>query len=127
AQELDVLHRLPQIVEDGGAAIKQGATIVRRLDALPAAVKQAHADRMLQLRDRARNGRLRGVQKRSRLAHAAGLRDAHQNMQVVQLHPPPDAIADLHADPPSSRNRYDNIEEYHYAPLAIPLTFSPPH
>src|SRR5262249_5713351 len=38
----------------------------------------------------------RGVQELGRLAHAAGLHDRHQNVEVVKLHPASDSIAQLH-------------------------------
>src|SRR6266436_2991290 len=37
-------------------------------------------------------------QKTGRLVHAAGLRDSHQDTEVVQLHAACNAIADLHFD-----------------------------
>ena len=50
--------RLAQVIEHSHSAIEQGATVLGRLDALAVAVEQAHAERMLQLRDRSRNGGL---------------------------------------------------------------------
>ena len=108
-QKLDILHRLPQVIEYSRAALKQGAAILGRFNALAAAVEQAYANGVLQLRDRPRNGGLGSIQDRGRLAHAAGLHHAHQNVQIVQLHPPSNAIAQFHTGP-SSRYRYDNIE-----------------
>ena len=95
-KKLDVLHALAQVIEYGCAAIEQRAAVFGRLDALAVAIEQAHAERMLQFRDRSRNGGLGGVQALRRLAHAAGLHDGHEDMQVLQLHPAPDAIAQLH-------------------------------
>jgi hypothetical protein len=57
------------------------------------AVEQAHAERMLQVRDRSRYSRLTGVEVLRRLAHAAGLHHGHEDVQVLQLHPAADAIA----------------------------------
>ena len=51
-QELDVLHRLAQVIEHGHAAIEQGAAVLRRLDAVTAAIEQPHADRVFKVRDR---------------------------------------------------------------------------
>ena len=51
-QELDVLHRLAQVIEHGHSAIEQGATVLRRLDALAAAIEQSRADRVFEVRDR---------------------------------------------------------------------------
>jgi hypothetical protein len=92
-QELDVLDRLAQVVEHGHSTIEQGATILGRLGTLTASIEQPHADGLFQLRDRSRNGGLRGVQDFRRPAHAAGLNDGHQDVEVVQLHPASDAIA----------------------------------
>ena len=39
-----------------------------------------------------------------RLSHAAGLHDGHEDVQVLQLHPASDAIAQLH--------RFHPISEY---------------
>ena len=51
-QELDVLHRLAQVIEHGHAAVEQSATVLRRFGALTAAIEQPHADRVLEVRDR---------------------------------------------------------------------------
>jgi hypothetical protein len=55
---------------------------------------------MLQFRDRPRNVELGGVEVLRRLAHGAGLHDGHEDVQVLQLQPPPDAIAQLHVRHP---------------------------
>ena len=88
--------RLAQVIEYGRAAVEQRATVLGRLDALAVAVEQAHADRMLQFRDRSRNVGLSGVEALRRLPHAAGLHHRHEDVQVLQLHPASDAIAQLH-------------------------------
>ena len=61
-EKLDVLHALAQVVEYGRSAIEQRATVLGRLDPLAVAVEQAHAERMLQFRDRSRNVGLRRIQ-----------------------------------------------------------------
>ena len=88
--------RLAQVIEHGRSAIEQGATVLGRLDALRVAVEQTHANGPFQFRDRSGNGGLGRIEERGRLAHAAGLHDGHQDMEVVQLHPASDAIAQLH-------------------------------
>jgi hypothetical protein len=40
------------------------------------------------------------VEEHGRLAHTAGLRDSHQDMKVVQLHPESDAVTQLHGARP---------------------------
>jgi hypothetical protein len=92
-KKLDVLHALAQIIEYSDSAIEQRATVLGRLDPLAVAIEQAHAESVLQLRDRSRNGGLDGIQAFRRLSHAAGLHHGHKDMQVLQLHPAPDAIA----------------------------------
>jgi hypothetical protein len=44
------------------------------------------------------------------LPHAAGLDDGHQHVQVLQLDPPTDALAQLHAAP-LYENTYIMIKE----------------
>jgi hypothetical protein len=39
---------------------------------------------------------LGSVQERCRLLHTAGLHNGHQDVEVLQLHPASDAIAQLH-------------------------------
>ena len=85
------------------AALEQRATVLGRLDALGVAVEQPHAERLLQICDRSRNGGLGGVQELRRLSHAAGLHHRHQDVQVLQLHPASDAIAQLHLGIPHCR------------------------
>jgi hypothetical protein len=64
---------------------------------LATAIKQAHAEGMLQLGDRPRDGGLGRIEAPRCLAHAAGLRDSHQHVEIMQLDSAPDTIADLHA------------------------------
>src|SRR5262249_47558439 len=84
-KELDVLHALAQVVEDGDAAFLQGETIERRRNAAPAAIDQPHAERVLQLGDRLRYGRLRDIEPARRLAHAAGVDQRGEDVEVAQL------------------------------------------
>jgi hypothetical protein len=51
-QELDALHALAQFIEYGRSTVEQCAAVRRRLDPLATAIKQAHAECMLQLGDR---------------------------------------------------------------------------
>src|SRR3979490_1419504 len=67
-----------------------------RFYTLRAAVEKSHANGTFQFRDRPGNGGLAGVQKRRCLVHAAGLHDGHQDVQIMQLHPTSDTIAQLH-------------------------------
>jgi hypothetical protein len=87
---------LAQIIEHRRSTIEQSATVGSRLDALEAAVKQRYTDRSFQLCDGPGNGGLSGVEARGCFPHTACLRDFHQDMKVLQLHAPSDAIAQLH-------------------------------
>src|SRR5262249_44122517 len=51
-QELDALHALTQLIEDGCTAAEQCAAVLSRLDTSAAAIEQTHAERMFQLGDR---------------------------------------------------------------------------
>jgi len=51
---------------------------------------------VFQFRNRSGDGGLGGVQERRRLFHTAGLHNGHQDVDVLQLHPASDAIAQLH-------------------------------
>src|SRR5882762_6214391 len=98
-EKLDVFDALAQVIEYGHPAIEQRATVRGRLDALAVAVEQAHAERILQLRDRSRNVGLGCIEALRRLPHGAGLHHGHEDVQVLQLHPASDAIAQLHVGP----------------------------
>ncbi len=91
----DVLHALPQFVEHGDASLDERAAIGCRLYALPAPVEQAHAEGVLQIGDRLGNGGLRHVEGTRRLAHAAGLNDGHENIDVAQSEAAADAVVPL--------------------------------
>jgi hypothetical protein len=76
-KKLDIFYRLAQVIEDGGSAIEQGATVGGRLHTLGVAVEQTHAHGSLQFCDRFGNGRLGRIEEDGRLVHAAGLHDRH--------------------------------------------------
>jgi hypothetical protein len=48
------------------------------------------------LPNRSGNGGLPGIEEHGRFAHASGLHDGHQDVEVLQLQPAPDAITQLH-------------------------------
>jgi tripartite-type tricarboxylate transporter receptor subunit TctC len=95
-EKLDLFHALAQVIEYGCAAIEERATVFGRRDPMAVPIEQAYAERMLQFRDRPRNVGLGGVELLRRLAHGAGLHDGHEDVQILQLQPAPDAIAQLH-------------------------------
>src|SRR5215467_681958 len=86
-----------QFVENYRPAIQKHAPVLRRLDALAAAIEETHPERMLQFRDRSGDGGLSAVEAFRRLSHAAGLHDGHENVQLVQLKAASDAVTPLHA------------------------------
>ena len=51
-KELDVLHRLPQLIEYDETAVENRAPIDRRLDAVRAPVEETHAQSVLHVGDR---------------------------------------------------------------------------
>src|SRR5215510_4664762 len=91
----DVLNSLPQFVEHCDAALDQRTTIWRGLNALAAAVEQAHAQCVLQIGDRLRDGGLRHVEGACCLAHAACLDNGQQNIDVSQFEAAADAVVPL--------------------------------
>src|SRR5262249_2028389 len=91
-EKLDILDALAELVEHGDAAPDDGVAVLRRLDAPRAALEQAHAERMLEVGGRPRDGRLRRAEALRRLGHAAGLDHGHQHAHVVQLEAALDAI-----------------------------------
>jgi hypothetical protein len=84
-EKFDVPDPLPELVEHGEAAPDDRLAVLRRLDAPGAALEQPHAERMLEIGDRARDCRLRGAETLRRLRHAAGLDHRHEHAHVVQL------------------------------------------
>ena len=71
----------------------------RRHDAAPTAVDQPNAERVLQFHHRLGNGGLGYAEAARRLAHAAGLDDRHQNIQVAQLEAALGAVVPGHEIP----------------------------
>src|SRR5262249_1213907 len=84
-EELDVLHGLLQLIERDETAIEKRARIDRGFDALRAAIKETHSERMFHVGNRLRNGGLRYAELRSSLAHAAASRHGEQDTEVPQL------------------------------------------
>src|SRR5262249_26377 len=70
-QRFELAHSLPKLVQDGGAAPEQSTAMRRGLDALPAAVEQPDAKRVLELGHRLRDGRLREVELCRGARHAS--------------------------------------------------------
>jgi hypothetical protein len=97
-EKFDFLRALAQVIEDGHSALEHRPTILGGLDSPGSAVKQTHAHCPFQFRNRSGNGGLSHIEKNGRLVHAAGLRDSHQDTEVVQLHAACNVIAELHFD-----------------------------
>ena len=95
AEEFDVLDALLQLVEDGDPALEQRATVLRRLDALWAAIEERHAERCsmsaiaLEIAGCV-IASLRG------LRHAARLRPRRGGCGGPQLEPASDATLPMH-------------------------------
>jgi hypothetical protein len=109
-EEFDVLHALAQLVENRDAAPDDGLAVLRRRDAPGAAFEQAHAERMLEIGNRARDCRLRGAESLRRLGHAARLDHRHEHAHVVQLQATFDAVDRAHGAP-LYQSRYSLIEQ----------------
>jgi hypothetical protein len=74
-KKVDVLHTLPQVVENRDAMPRERKTISCWHDAAPAAVQEANSESVFQLDDRLGNGGLGDVETLCRLSHAAGFND----------------------------------------------------
>ena len=90
-----VLNALSQFVEHCDASLDERAAIRCRLDALPAAIEQAHAEGVFKMGDRRGNGGLRHIEGDRRLPHAAGLNDGEENIQVSQPETAADTVVPL--------------------------------
>ena len=90
SQEFDFLNALPEVVECGLAIFQQRAAVDGRFNAARTAIQQAHAERVLQIRDHLRDGRLRNSEEGGRLGHAAGLINRKQHVEIAQPDPPSD-------------------------------------
>ena len=72
--------------------------IDRRLDAARAAIEQAHAEHVLEIRDRRRNSRLRHGKLACRLADAARFHHSREDIEVAHSKPAPEAAFPFHCD-----------------------------
>ncbi len=110
-EEFDVLHGLPQLIEDGNSAIKQRASIDGEFDAAWRPIEEAHVQGVLQIGNRfcydgVGNGKLP-----CGLGHVSTLHDCEKNMQVAQFEPPSYAIIPLHTTCLAEQlNRYSEIQ-----------------
>src|SRR5262245_11281697 len=95
-KELDLFQALPHFIEYGHSALEERASIGRELHTLRIAVKQPHAERMLQVRDRLGNDRMRNRKMRGGLRHAARFRHREYYMEVSEPDAAADAIGPIH-------------------------------
>jgi hypothetical protein len=95
-QELDLADALAELIEDGDAAPDERLAVNGGFNALPTAVEKSNAERVLQLADRLRYGRLCQIELGSRLHHASPLHDGVEQKQVAQLEPVSNAIDRSH-------------------------------
>ena len=91
-----LLDRLTQVIEYGCSAVEQGTPILRRLDATAASVEQGDTERVLKLGNGPRNSGLRGVEALRCLAHAARVRNRHEDPEVLQSQPLANTLQELH-------------------------------
>src|SRR5215470_9710207 len=88
-EKSDIHYALFELIKRGIAALEQSTTIHRWFDASPSPIEEAHVQRVLQVGDHLRNGRLRNSELLSRLRHAAKLCDRKKYMQILQPKPAP--------------------------------------
>src|SRR5215467_15344190 len=95
-EEFNVLHALPQLVEDDGTASEQRSTVDRRLGAMTVTFKQAHPEHMFKVGDRLRYDRPGNGEVLRRRRQTFALHDGEQDMQVAQPDAATDAFRPLH-------------------------------
>jgi hypothetical protein len=95
-EEVDILHALAQIIEDRDAALGQRLAVGGRDDAAAAAIDQLDGERIFQLDDRLGDRGLRDREPPGGLAHAAGLDDREQDIEVAQFQPAFGAVVPGH-------------------------------
>ena len=100
AEEFDVLDALSELIEDRKPALDNRLAILRRADSARTAIEEADTERVFQIGNRSRNGRLRSCKAFRRLVHAARLHHGHEDAHIVQLQAPFDAIDPVHRDTP---------------------------
>ena len=101
--ELDLVDAGAQVVEDRDAAPQQGTAVRGRLDALRAAVEQAHAEHIFEIGHHLGDDRLRDREVLRRLRHAAPVGHRADDLEVLQLDPLADKVG-LHRHPPIPRS-----------------------
>src|SRR5262245_30096537 len=95
-QKYDILDALTELIEHGGAALRQGGAIDGRLGTVTVAFKQTHAEDVLKVRDclrydRPRNGKSLRCKRQTLVLH-----DRQENMEVVQSDTTTDAFRPIH-------------------------------
>ena len=95
-QIVDLLNALLQIIENHRTPLEKRAPVSRRLDAVTAAIEEAHTKHALEIGNRLRNSRLGYRQLGGSLPHASELRHCLQDVEVSQLEPPSDALIPWH-------------------------------
>src|SRR5688572_33143320 len=88
----ELLHALPQLVENGEAALDQRASEQGRFETLWGAVEQTHAERTLQIGNGFRYHRSGDRKALGCLRHAPLLDDRQEHLQVAQLQAPQDTV-----------------------------------
>ena len=93
-QELDLLHRLLELVEGIEPAIEQRAPVNGRLDPALTSIEQADTERIFEIGNGFRYRGLGHGKLRGSLSHAAAARDRHQDIQIPKI--------EMAAEPPLS-------------------------
>jgi hypothetical protein len=109
-EEFDILHAVPQFVEDGDAAFEQGSAVDRRLGTMTVAFKQAHAEHMFEIGNDLGYDGLGNREMLRRLRHTLALHHGQQDMEITQLYAATDAFRPLH------RHLASLAESISYAP-----------
>ena len=97
-QELDILDALLEFVEHRDAAFEHRLRVDRRLDAARAAIEQADAEHVLEIRDRGRDRRLGHGELTCRLGHPARFHHGREDVEVAHPKTPPEAAFPFHRD-----------------------------
>src|SRR5262249_5186023 len=96
SKEPNILDTLLELVEHDGSAPQKRTAKRCWLDTLGTAIEKPNAERVLEVGNRPRNGRLGSRKKLRSLAHAASFNDGHQNTEIVQTDPAFDTPAFVH-------------------------------
>src|SRR5262249_2599678 len=98
-QGLDLLYALAQLIENSHPAFEQSLAITRKFDTLRAAVKQPHAQTLLQIGDRLGDNGMSYGEALGGFRHATGFGHCQKDVEIPQFQLAPDAVRPMHIDP----------------------------